>query len=104
MYVNPIPPPHLWPLCGPMLRRDVRTLLSQRSTRTSTAASTQKATQRDMHHTTATMAKIPTHKLQKRKHQINSLAIAAAERELELMEKRGRAPTTKAETNAKYGW
>ena len=43
-------------------------------------------------------------KLQKRKHQINSLAIAAAERELELMEKRGRATKTKAETNAKYGW
>ena len=35
---------------------------------------------------------------------INSLAIAAAERELELMEKRGRATKTKAETNAKYGW
>ena len=42
--------------------------------------------------------------IHKRKHQINSLAIAAAERELELMEKRGRATKTKAETNAKYGW
>jgi len=43
-------------------------------------------------------------KTQKRKHQINSLAIAAAERELELLEKRGRASKTKKETNAKYGW
>ena len=41
---------------------------------------------------------------QKRKHQINSLAITAAEREIELLEKKGRATKTKAETNAKYGW
>jgi proline-rich protein PRCC len=43
-------------------------------------------------------------KVQKRKHQINALAASAAERELELMEKRGQSYKTKAQTQAKYGW
>lgn len=43
-------------------------------------------------------------KVQKRKHQINSLAYSAAERELELMEKKGQSLKTKAQTQAKYGW
>jgi len=43
-------------------------------------------------------------KIQKRKHQINSLAYAAAERELELMEKKGSSLKTKSQTQAKYGW
>jgi len=43
-------------------------------------------------------------KVQKRKHQINSLAYAAADRELELMEKRGASNKTKFQTQAKYGW
>mmetsp|Transcript_54042 Transcript_54042/g.123161 ORF Transcript_54042/g.123161 Transcript_54042/m.123161 type:complete len:418 (+) Transcript_54042:32-1285(+) len=43
-------------------------------------------------------------KVQKRKHQINSLAHAAVERELELMEAKGNALKTKAQTQAKYGW
>lgn len=43
-------------------------------------------------------------KTQKRKHQINSLAFTAAERELELMERRGQSMKTKAQTQAKYGW
>jgi len=40
----------------------------------------------------------------KRKHHINSLASEAVSRELELMEKRGAALRSKAQTNAKYGW
>ena len=43
-------------------------------------------------------------KTQRRKHQINSLAIAAAERELDLLERKGKANRTKHETNARYGW
>mmetsp|Transcript_82278 Transcript_82278/g.160544 ORF Transcript_82278/g.160544 Transcript_82278/m.160544 type:complete len:379 (-) Transcript_82278:65-1201(-) len=43
-------------------------------------------------------------KVQKRKHQINSLAYSAAERELELMEKKGNSNKTKSQTQAKYGW
>jgi proline-rich protein PRCC len=43
-------------------------------------------------------------KVQKRKHQINSLAVSAAERELELMEARGNSMKTKSQTQAKYGW
>ena len=43
-------------------------------------------------------------KVQKRKHQIHSLAYAAAERELELMDRKGQALKTKAQTHAKYGW
>lgn len=43
-------------------------------------------------------------KVQKRKHQINSLAVSAAQRELELMEKKGNSLKTKAQTQAKYGW
>jgi proline-rich protein PRCC len=43
-------------------------------------------------------------KTQKRKHQINSLAYSAAERELELMEKKGQSNKTKSQTQAKYGW
>ncbi len=43
-------------------------------------------------------------KLQKRKHQLNSLAYTAAERELELMDRKGHALKTKAQTQAKYGW
>ncbi|KAG5176125.1 hypothetical protein JKP88DRAFT_171554, partial [Tribonema minus] len=41
---------------------------------------------------------------QKRKHQINSLAVQAAARELDIMEKRGAGFLTKAQTHAKYGW
>ncbi|CAM9619665.1 unnamed protein product [Heterosigma akashiwo] len=43
-------------------------------------------------------------KLQKRKHQINQLAFNAAERELELLDRRGQGMLTKAQTQAKYGW
>ena len=43
-------------------------------------------------------------KVQSRKHQINSLALHAAEMELELMEARGARSKTKSETQAKYGW
>ena len=53
--------------------------------------------------TTSASAHGPT-KLQRRKHQINSLATAAAERELELMDKKGQSLRTKAQTQAKYGW
>ncbi|CAM9806688.1 unnamed protein product [Discosporangium mesarthrocarpum] len=41
---------------------------------------------------------------QRRKHQINQLAVQAAYRERELMEKRGASSLTKAQTQAKYGW
>ena len=43
-------------------------------------------------------------RLQNRKHQINSLAMAAANVELEMMEAKGARNKTKAETQAKYGW
>mmetsp|Transcript_18799 Transcript_18799/g.24274 ORF Transcript_18799/g.24274 Transcript_18799/m.24274 type:complete len:268 (+) Transcript_18799:468-1271(+) len=43
-------------------------------------------------------------RLQKRKHQINQLAFTAAERELELMERRGQQMRTKSQTQGKYGW
>jgi hypothetical protein len=43
-------------------------------------------------------------KNQNRKHQINSLAMSAAEYELELMEVRGARAKAKSETQAKYGW
>ncbi|KAJ1445153.1 hypothetical protein M885DRAFT_626459 [Pelagophyceae sp. CCMP2097] len=43
-------------------------------------------------------------KTQKRKHQINTLAVAAAEREIELLDKRGAQSQTKRQTQAKYGW
>eukprot|EP00908_Phaeocystis_cordata_P026198 Transcript_8666.p3 GENE.Transcript_8666~~Transcript_8666.p3 ORF type:complete len:193 (-),score=77.96 Transcript_8666:189-767(-) len=43
-------------------------------------------------------------KLQKRKHQINSLAAEAAARSVELAQRRGTHTKTKAETAAKYGW
>ena len=43
-------------------------------------------------------------KQQSRKHQLNSLAIKAAETELSLLEKRGNRMLTKHETQGKYGW
>ena len=43
-------------------------------------------------------------KMQKRKHQINSLAAEAAERSVEFAQRRGSNFKTKAETQAKYGW
>jgi len=45
----------------------------------------------------------PTY-LQKRRHQITSLAFDAQRKEWELMHQRASAKKTKAETNAKYGW
>ena len=43
-------------------------------------------------------------RMQKTKHQINSLAAAAAQSELEMYEARGHRNKTRAETQAKYGW
>ena len=43
-------------------------------------------------------------KQQNRKHQLNSLAIKAAETELSLLEKRNHRMLTKSETQGKYGW
>ena len=43
-------------------------------------------------------------KQQNRKHQLNSLAIKAAETELSLLEKRSHRMLTKSETQEKYGW
>ena len=43
-------------------------------------------------------------KMQNRKHQINSLAAAAAQSELEMYEMKGNRNKTRAETQAKYGW
>ena len=45
-----------------------------------------------------------SNRLQNRKHQINSLAIAAANTELEMLDAKGRRNKSKAETAAKYGW
>ncbi|CAM9966549.1 unnamed protein product, partial [Hapterophycus canaliculatus] len=41
---------------------------------------------------------------QKRKHQINQLAVQAASMERDLMERSGASRLTKAQTHAKYGW
>ena len=54
--------------------------------------------------TGATTTTTKATKTQRRKHQINSLAISAAERELELLDKKGKSNKTKHETNARYGW
>ena len=54
--------------------------------------------------TGATTTSTKATKTQRRKHQINSLAISAAERELELLDKKGKSNKTKHETNARYGW
>lgn len=43
-------------------------------------------------------------KLQRRRHQINSLAVSAAERELALLEQQSAGRTTKRQTQSKYGW
>lgn len=43
-------------------------------------------------------------RLQNKKHQINSLAMAAANAEIEMYDSRGTRNKTKAETQAKYGW
>lgn len=43
-------------------------------------------------------------KMQKRKHQLHSLAFQAQERELELAEMRSRGQKTKAQTYGRYGW
>uniref|UniRef100_A0A7S3K0Y3 Uncharacterized protein n=1 Tax=Aureoumbra lagunensis TaxID=44058 RepID=A0A7S3K0Y3_9STRA len=43
-------------------------------------------------------------KLQRRRHQINALAVTAAERELQLLERNNHSLKTKAQTHAKYGW
>ena len=45
-----------------------------------------------------------SNRLQNRKHQINSLAVAAANTELEMLDAKGRRNKSKAETAAKYGW
>ncbi len=42
--------------------------------------------------------------LQRRKHQINTLAAQAKTMERELLENAGRGKLTKAQTQAKYGW
>ncbi len=43
-------------------------------------------------------------KLQRRKHQINTLAAQANAMERELLDNAGRGKLTKAQTQAKYGW
>lgn len=43
-------------------------------------------------------------KLQRRRHQINSLAVTAAERELDLLERRNLSMKTKRHTQSRYGW
>lgn len=43
-------------------------------------------------------------KLQNRKHQINSLAMKAAETEIKMLEVKANRVKTKSETQAKYGW
>ena len=43
-------------------------------------------------------------KQQSRKHQINSLAVAAADMELKLLEAQGKRNKSKSETQGKYGW
>merc|ERR1712087_573797 len=43
-------------------------------------------------------------KTQRKKHQINTLAIEAQEKALQLAMRRSAAYKTKAETQAKYGW
>ena len=43
-------------------------------------------------------------KVQNRKHQLNSLAVKAAETELALLDVRGSRMKTKNETQSKYGW
>lgn len=43
-------------------------------------------------------------RLQRKRHQINQLAFDATAKEFDLMENRGRANKSKAETHAKYGW
>jgi hypothetical protein len=45
-----------------------------------------------------------SNRLQNRKHQINSLAVAAANTELEMLDAKGRRSKSKSETAAKYGW
>ena len=42
--------------------------------------------------------------VQKRKHQINSLAAECAERRVELQQRAASGFKTKAQTQAKYGW
>lgn len=42
--------------------------------------------------------------LQRRKHQINQLAVQAANMERDLLERSGASRLTKAQTQAKYGW
>ncbi|KAH8051270.1 hypothetical protein JL721_11169 [Aureococcus anophagefferens] len=54
--------------------------------------------------TGATTTSTKATKTQRRKHQINSLAISAAERELEPLDKKGKSNKTKHETNARCGW
>jgi len=43
-------------------------------------------------------------KLQKRKHQINSLAFDVKEKATELAQRRSSGNLTKQQTQAKYGW
>lgn len=43
-------------------------------------------------------------KTHKRKHQINTLAIQAAEREADLLEGKARGMQSKSQTQGKYGW
>ncbi len=49
-------------------------------------------------------AKAEGTKLQRRKHQINTLAAQAKAMEQELLDNAGRGKLTKAQTHAKYGW
>lgn len=49
------------------------------------------------------MAMAPT-KQQNRKHQINSLAVAAVNMEIAMLEARGKRNVSKAQTQGKYGW
>ncbi len=50
------------------------------------------------------VAKAEGTKLQRRKHQINTLAAQAKAMEQELLDNAGRGKLTKAQTQAKYGW
>eukprot|EP00904_Undaria_pinnatifida_P007003 jgi/Undpi1/3432/HiC_scaffold_16.g06805.m1 len=55
-------------------------------------------------HTGQTMKTLEPTSMQKRKHQINQLAVQAASMERDLMERSGASRLTKAQTHAKYGW
>ena len=52
----------------------------------------------------AAVATVKPSRLQRAKHQLNQLAFDAKAREYDLLDRKGAALKTKAETHAKYGW